>query len=381
MALLGASLTLLVGPTIAVPAPRPVTEAIQRIEVTHSDDSRSGFQITFEAGRSGPGHAVDHPLLAGQLLKPFNRVVLLVRFGARMRVLMDGIITHQQLAPGGAGGSGTFTITGEDVSVMMDLEEKDVEHPAQPDALVATMIIASYAQYGLIPKVIPPQVIDVPIPVQRVPVQCETDLQHLIRMAQRHGHVFYVKPGPAPMVNTAYWGPPERLSAPQRALSVDMGQQTNVDGLEFRNSSLAPTMVEGSVQDSTTNQSMPVRSLPSMRLPLAAMPTWLVQQPNVRKVRYRDSGVTAMQAMGRAQGTFEATTDTLTADGELDATRYGDLLEPRRVVGLRGAGYRHDGLYYVKKVTHVIDRATGDYRQRFVLSRDGVGSTTPVVVP
>ena len=38
-----------------------------------------------------------------------------------------GIITHQQLSPGNDPGSGTLTVTGEDVSVMMDLEEKKAE--------------------------------------------------------------------------------------------------------------------------------------------------------------------------------------------------------------------------------------------------------------
>jgi hypothetical protein len=69
----------------------------------------------------------------------------------------------------------------------------------------------------------------------------------------------------------------------------------------------------------------------------------------------------------------------VTAQGELDALRYGDLLEPRGIVGLRGAGFTYDGLYYVKSVSHSISK--GQFKQRFNLSRDGTGALTPVVIP
>ena len=51
----------------------------------------------------------------------------------------------------------------------------------------------------------------------------------LREMAARYGYVFYITPGPAPMTNTAYWGPPIRAGIPQRALSVNMGPETNVE--------------------------------------------------------------------------------------------------------------------------------------------------------
>ena len=48
--LLGVHLTLLIGPTVAVPAPVMLTEALQRVEVSHSDEGQSGFQVTFQVG-------------------------------------------------------------------------------------------------------------------------------------------------------------------------------------------------------------------------------------------------------------------------------------------------------------------------------------------
>ena len=377
--LLGVNLTLLIGPTVAVPAPLMLTQALQRVEVTHSDEGQSGFQVTFQVGRSGPADLLDYPLLSNPLLRPFNRVILIVTFKAIPRVLMDGIITRQQLSPGSEPGASTLTVTGEDVSVMMDLEEKSAEHPAQDETLIALKLIASYAQYGLIPMVFPPMVIDPPIPIERVPVQQGTDLQYLKQIAERHAYVFYITPGPAPFTNTAYWGPPVRVGVPQRALSVNLGGETNVGRISFHNNGLGPTTVSGNVQDRMTNQSMPVRTFASLRPPLAALPAWLVNQPNVRSTQFRQSGVNAMQAMARAQARTDRSVDAVTAEGELDTLRYNDLLQARGLVGLRGVGYSYDGLWYVKRVTHLIEKEK--YQQRFSLVREGLGSTTPAVIP
>lgn len=378
MNLLGVHLTMLIGPAVPLPAPLPLTEALQSVEVTHNDSGTSGFQLTFEVGRSGPLDLVDFQLAGNPLLRPFNRVVLIATFNAMPRVLMDGVITQQQLSPSNEPGQATLSLTGEDLSLMLDMEERSAEHPAQDETVIANKILLSYGQYGLIPLVIPPPALDVPLPVERTPVQQVSDLAYLREMAGRYGYVFYITPGPAPMSNTAYWGPPMRAGLPQRALSFNMGPMTNVEQISFRYDGLAPSMSEGRVQDRTSNQTLPVVTPLSTRLPLSTQPAWLANQPNVRRTQYRDSGVNAAQAFARAQGETDASMDhVLMADGELDALKYGDLLTPRALVGVRGVGYQHDGLYYVKSVTHRV--RPGDYRQSFSLAREGQGATTPVV--
>lgn len=378
MNLLGIHLTLLIGPTIPLPAPPMLGEALHSVEVTHSDSGSSGFQIIFRVGRSGPLDLVDFPLVGNPLLRPFNRVVLIAMFNTMPKVLMDGIITQQQLSPGSEPGQGTLTLTGEDLSVMLDMEERSAEHPAQDETVIANKILLSYAQYGLIPMVLPPPVLDIPLPIERTPVQQATDLGYLRQMAARYGYVFYITPGPAPLSNIAYWGPPVRVGLPQRALSVNMGPESNVEQISFRYDGLAPSMSVGQVQDRTSNQTLPVVTPVSTRPPLSSQPAWLVNLPNVRRTQYRDSGVSATQAFARAQGETDASMDdVLTASGELDALKYGDLLTPRALVGLRGVGYQHDGLYYVKSVTHRIQ--LGDYRQSFTLTREGQGATLPVL--
>ncbi len=377
MNVLGIHLTLLIGPSVPVPAPPFLMESLQRVEVTHSDQARSGFQITFQMGRSGPEDLLDYQHLSNPLLRPFNRIILIVTFNAIPRVLMDGIITNQQVQPGNEPGKSTLTITGEDVSVMMDREESTVEHIGQSDPIIATMIIKNYAQYGLVPAVIPPPTIETPNPTEKTPVQRGTDLTHLQSMARCHGYVFYIVPGPVPFANTASGGPPVREGVPQQALTFNMGPDSNVASLNFQYNAQSPVMVSGSMMDSQTNQSMPVQTVTSTRIPLVSQPASGL--PHIRKVLPENTeGASYMKAQACAQGRINASFDnTVTAQGELDALQYGDLLQARKLVGLRGAGHSYDGSYYVKSVTHTI--SSGEYRQRFTLSREGTGALSPVV--
>jgi hypothetical protein len=375
------TLRLLVGPVIAVPAPAFLTDSFQSAEVTHADEGRSGFQLHFKLDRSGPLGAIDYPVLVSQLLRPFNRVIIVVTVNAIPRVLMDGVITNHQLTPSNEPGATTLAVTGEDVSMMMDLEEKAVLHPAQDETIIALKLIAMYALYGLIPIVLPPGLIDFPVPTERMPAQNGTDLAYLKAMAARHGYVFQVIPGAVPFTNFAYWGPAIRLGIPQRALTVNMGPASNVDSLSFQYNALAPLSVTGMIQDSLTNLTLPVRTFFSTRPPLETMPALPFQLPNVKTAQLQNAqGLNIIQAFARAQAQTDASlTDVVTGTGTLDAARYGELLMPRLLVGVRGAGYSYDGMYYVKKVTHSV--AQGKYTQNFTITRQGTGALTPVVVP
>jgi phage protein D len=71
--------------------------------------------------------------------------------------------------------------------------------------------------------------------------------------------------------------------------------------------------------------------------------------------------------------------EAVTGEGTLDVLRYGRILKARQLVGVRGAGKAFDGLHYVTSVTHKIQR--GSYKQSFQLSRNGLISTIPAVIP
>lgn len=381
--MIGVNAVLLVGKDIPLPAPDSLTRAVDSIEVTNTDEGRDGFQIVFSVGRSTKDplqNPLDYSLVDSLLLENFNRVIIMISFGLMPTVLIDGIITHKQLNPSTEPGQSKLTVTGEDVSIMMDREEKSTTHPNQPDPVIVAKIIGSYAKYGLVPTVVPPPSMDIPIEVNRVPSQQKTDLEYIQELAGNYDYVFYVEPTAVPMVNKAYWGPKEYTSLPQKALTLNMGSFTNVMSINFQYSSLDSTVVTGSVQDPLLNMEVPIVTVGSLRPPLALFPDLLKNIGSAKKKKYRaKGGVNAIQAYGEAQATTDSSTDAVTATGELDGLSYGDALRARKLVGLRGVGFLHDGYYYVKKVTHKISH--GEYKQSFTISREGLGSTTPVVMP
>ena len=239
--------------------------------------------------------------------------------------------------------------------------------------------MARYAVQGLIPLIVPPLASDVELPIDRVPTQSGTDLAFLRQLAERNGCIFTVSPGPAPMTSTGYFGPQPRIGLPQGALTVNMGPDTNVLSIDFQNNATDAHAVTGEVQDRTTNQAVPVRSTVALGLPLASQPA-LANPVTAGERRYEARGGRSVAgAMAEAQAQAERSSDVVTAEGDLDGTRYGRVLQPRQLVGLRGAGAAHDGLYFVQEVKHQLKR--GEYKQHFKLSREGLGATTPVVMP
>ena len=78
--------------------------------------------------------------------------------------------------------------------------------------------------FGIVPAVIPPVLLDVPIPTDQIPMQHGTDLEYISALADDAGYVFYLEPGPAPGANIAYWGPEIRIGIPQPALSIEHGR-------------------------------------------------------------------------------------------------------------------------------------------------------------
>jgi hypothetical protein len=161
-------------------------------------------------------------------------------------------------------------------------------------------------------------------------------------------------------------------------LSVDLGPDSNVTTIRFHTDTLAPALVSGRIQDRQTGTAVDVQIPGSVRPPLAALPLWATEQANIRSRRLRSGGSSTVTAFARAQAQVDRSIDALVAEGELDGARYGDVLRPRGLVGLRGAGWSHDGLWYVRRVDH--DLARGSYRQSFTLAREGYGSTVPAVL-
>jgi hypothetical protein len=358
---------------VPVPAPQPVVDALLSAQVTNGI-TRNGFQLIF--GVSKPS-ILTNALLPAGYFDPGVRVILVATIGAIPEVLIDGIITRQESAPSNEAGQSKLTITGEDISVLMDVVQfKGFPYPAMPPPAIVALILAKYAVFGINPVVIPPIFTDVPNPLERIPTQSGTDLSYLRQMAGDNGYVFFIQPGPAPGANTAYWGPDIRVPIPQPALNVNMDADSNVEAITFTLDGLQKKIVVYFIQDPVTHKipiPIPVPNISLLRPPLGA------RLPVPLKVEFGDdlAKKNAIQAIAQALARTSDATDCVSASGSLDVLRYGRTLKARELVGVRGAGPAYDGMYYVKSVTHNLKR--GEYKQSFQLSRDGLISLTPRV--
>jgi len=374
----GVQLSLLIGPLVPVPAPREVIEALTEVTVTTRDRGRSGFQLSFKLSNRSPLHTLF--LLTGGGGLSIVRVIIIATVNATPNVLMDGVMTHHEVEPGkGAGGQTTLTVSGEDLSALMDKQDfSGFPFPAVPAEGRVALLIAKYGFLGLIPLVIPSVLIDVSIPTSRIPAQRGTDFNYIDQLAKRVGYVFYVNPGPAPGTSVAYWGPQVKVGVPQPALNVDMDAFTNVEALSFRfdnDKNAIPTLFW---YDEISKAVIPIPLPPITPLnpPLGLVPPIPTRlkpvSPDLSKLPLPQA---IMIGLAKASSWAEA----VTGQGELNVLRYGRVLRARQLVGVRGAGPAFDGLHYVKSVTHKIK--PGEYKQSFNLSRNGLLSTVSRVSP
>lgn len=369
----GVHLTLMIGPAVPIPAPQSVIDAVTSVQVTSGKD-QSGFQITFAVSKKSP--LLTTMLPAGYFDPIVTRVIIIATLSGFPNVLMDGIVTRQELQPSSEPGQSTLTITGEDLSVLMDVVQKIFAYPAMPKVAQIYTALAPYAMFGVVPVVIPPIISALRIPTEGWDTQFTSDLQFIKSRASDCGYVFYVEPGPLPGQSIAYFGPDIRLPIPQPALNVNMDAHTNVESLSFSLDGLAKKVRIFMVNDPITHKipiPIPAPNVNAFKPPLGLRPT------PPAKIEFADdvAQLNPTEAAQRILAYFMNNSEAISGSGTLDVMRYGRVLRSRMLVGVRGASLAYDGLYYVDSVTHNIKR--GEYKQNFSLSRDGLISNTPRV--
>jgi hypothetical protein len=374
----GIQLTLMMGPAIPFPAPRVLMEALDSVEVQTSDSAASGFQLRFQFDSKSDLNTI-FLLAAGNntsLGVPPLRILLIVTLKGTPQTLFDGVMTNVEVQAGNQGSPGTITVTGEDLTKVMDMQDwSGLPFPAIPIEGRVALLCAKYALYGLVPLPIPILFPDVEIPIDKIPAQKGTDLQYIRQLANDVGYVFYIEPGPTPGVNIAYFGPEIKIGISQPALNVDMDALTNVESLSF---SFDPT--KGSlpivfIQNQLTRIPIPIPipNINPLQPPLGALSTPIANL----KILKDTAKLNPMQAISRGLAEAKKSQDSVTANGSLDVLRYGRVLKARGLVGMRGAGVAYDGLYYVQSVKSTLKR--GEFKQSFTLTRNGLVSITPKV--
>jgi hypothetical protein len=365
------TLSLLIGAVHPQPVRRDVMESLVSASVTVSTTGKSGFDLSFAVSKGSP---LLTELLPSGYFDPPTRVILVATMAGTATVLMDGVITFQEMVPSDEPGKSVLSIKGDDLTRMLDLVDlSGFPWPAMPAEARVALAVAKYIPlYGIVPIVIPSVLIDVPSPLAEIPVQRGTDLTYIKTLAARVGYVFFIQPGPLPGMNLAYWGPMLRTAIPflptPPPIAIDWDGASNVESLQFSFDGFAKTqwIVWIKVPSVPIPIPIPVPDVNPISPPLgqkSPLPLKISPMPGLAKY-------TPIQAAGIALATAASTANVISGNGTLDVLRYGSILPARTVVEVRGAGTTYDGQYFVDSTTHTIK--PGSYKQSFTLSRNAL---------
>ncbi|CAH1388061.1 hypothetical protein [Candidatus Nitrotoga sp. M5] len=374
----GIHLTLMIGPIVPVPVPQMVMNALDSVQVTTAAGSASGFQMSLQF--SSKSELNTFFIIAGAMnsgpATPPLRVMLTITLNGTPQPLFDGVMTNVEVQAGSNGSPGTVTVTGEDLTKVMNmLDFSGLPYPAMPIEARVALICAKYAAFGLIPLVIPVLFPDIPIPVDKIPAQRGTDLQYIQQLAEEVGYIFYIEPGPVAGTNIAYFGPEIKVGVPQPALNVDMDALTNVENMSFSFDPTKGVLPVVFIQNQLTRAPIPI-PIPDIN-PLQP-PLGLLSTPISNLKILKDTAkMNPMQAISKGLNEAKKSQDSVSANGSINVLRYGRPLKARQLVGVRGAGNAYDGLYFVNSVTSTLKR--GEFKQSFNLTRNGLVSITPRV--
>jgi hypothetical protein len=370
----GFYLTLMMGGFNASPVPQALIDALIDVQVTSTVGSQGGFQIKFSLGKNSPAQQ----MLTSGFFDPRTRVIIAVTVNGATEVLMDGIITKQDMTPSSTAGKSVLSITGLDLTALMDfIDFTGIPYPALPEFVIVEAILAKYAVLGVIPLAIPASIPNIQNPLDHFIKQVGTDYGFVSALARNTGAVFYLDPGPGPGKSLAYWGPDlsKLFGGTQPALSINMDASTNIDSLNFSYDGTLATQYLVTILEPNTGIPLliPVPNIDILKAPLAAHAPTPLRSQQLKPVANQSPVGAAVAALA----SLFQNVDVINANGQLDVLRYGHIFKARQRAAVRGAGQYYDGNYYVKSVTHSIKR--GEFKQSFVMTRGGTGSSVSTV--
>ncbi|HEV2387305.1 MAG TPA: hypothetical protein VGS20_08625 [Candidatus Acidoferrales bacterium] len=375
----GITTTLLLGMP-PLPAPPPLMQALQKVEVESSTEVASVFRLRFRISQT---QLSDWDLLQLQyqesLFRPLTPVQIRVKVGISLPMaLINGYVTSQQVNYDDQAGGSVLEVTGMDATMLMNLEEKVMAWPAMPDSVIAAAI---FGQYTIVPSVSPTMAMLVE--PEGTTTQRGTDIRFLRRLAQRNGFDCYVQPDPITGLDTGHFEPPMNLPAPPAAvLNVKMGAETNVTDFKIRYDMARPTTALGAGLDVKTRAPfafpalVPATPPPAGGLYPLGTPMG-VENSVLRAVAGAHPPPMVLPAetgqfmppglISATQAIVNRSSWALVAEGAIGPDVA--VLHPGGTVNVRGAGMFFNGSYFLSRISHSIDNC-GSYVQKFEARRN-----------
>jgi phage protein D len=337
---------------------------LSKLEVELDDQLAGMFRLTVALLPDAEG---SWPYLDDERFTIWRRVVVTAGLEDDSRQLLAGYVTHVRPDFGAGTDQCQLEVWGMDASVLMDREVKLKDWPNKKDSDIAA---ETFQAYGLTPRVTDTEVVhdeEVSTIIQR-----ETDIQFLKRLALRNGYECFVDG------DTGYFQPPSAAGAPQPVLTVRSGAEATLNRLAITVNALAPANVAMSQVDRVNKEILDATADETRQQVLGANPPGGFLPAGMSAgVFYVGQTVTTGTAEMAAlcQGLHEEGEWFVTAEGEVAANQYGNILTPRGTVLIAGVGETYSGTYYVSHVTHAF---TADgYTQQFKVKRNALVATGP----
>jgi phage protein D len=303
--------------------------------------------------------------LDDERLTIWKQVVISAGLESDSQQLLKGYVTHVRPVFGAGLDHCHLEVWGMDASVLMDREEKLKDWPSKKDSDIATEI---FSAYGLAPRVEDTGIVhDAQISTI---IQRETDIQFLKRLALRNGYECYVDG------DTGYFRTPQLGETAQPVLSVQFGDDTNVNRFQIEVNALATANVAMFQVDRDSKDVLDAASTPGSQQALGASAADSYLGAGISPgVIYVGKAVTtgSPEMAALCQGLYNEGEWFVAGEGGVAANQYGSVLKPRGPVTIKGIGETYSGVYYVTHVDHVF---TADgYIQRFRVKRNGLMPT------
>jgi phage protein D len=343
--------------------------ALTSLEVEENVDMPGAIQLSLPVNRTDGG---DLSYVADDRFKPFaNLAVVVTPEGKPDECIFDGYVLSHKLHIETGTVSSTLQVFGQDVSWLMNLEEKVREWTDVTDADVAASI---FGDYGITPA---SENSDDDSPSHteggHTLMQRASDIQFLRMLARRNGKICRVACTRTPGQRTGYFAKPKldgypvttmKLNDPAGAWTVhaldiewDVSRPTAVAARQALFNDDDPDGASGDTSDSGLAL-LDERTLEDFSgKPMRVMLTTPVDDAQELTLR--------AQSVLREAGWF------VRCEGETDVSRLQAVLRAGTVVQLDAAGSLHSGKYFVWSVRHNI--TADSHTMKFLLLRNAIG--------
>lgn len=286
-------------------------------------------------------------------------------FGSRREEVFRGYVREVAADYPRNAGEASVTVECQDDSLALDREQRRRNWGADAPASDTLILAAIAGDYGLLPH-----------PDSGsgqsglVLNQDATDIAFLRERAEANGYELIFHAG------QIYFGPLRTGAAAQESILVYAGPDTHCTRFAARSDGHRPERVmlqlAASEGDAVSEQTV------APDLPLMGTQSAESQGAGLRDFTWRMSrqgGRNEAELQARAQRQANENALRVRAEGDLDGTQYGHVLQVGLPVAVDGVGNWLEGIYYVDGVNHRFS-AEG-YNQGFTLLRNAYGDNVP----